>query len=169
MRFWAVFLVLLWPVMGQAQEAAPFITVNPEQIYRQSAFGKAVEAALLVDSRALAQENRQIEQDLEEEELALTEQRAVLPKDEFLPLAEAFNDKVTRLRAEQDEKERAISARVEAQRGKFQAVLPNLYDELLMKTGARALIDGRAVLAAGVGVDQTIAAVAIMDTLLPTP
>ena len=76
------------------------LTLDQERLFAQSAYGKRVVAEIEEASRVLAAENREIEARLAAEEKDLTVRRATLTAAEFRPLADGFDAKVTRIRAE---------------------------------------------------------------------
>ena len=141
----------------------PVLTIDVERLLAESAFGRQLTAELEEAARRLAEENRKIEADLLAEERALTERRAELPTDEFRPLAEAFDEKVQRLRREQDEKELALAdLREEGRQRFFQEAVPIL-SEILRERGALVLLDRRDVFLSADSIDITDAAIARIE------
>ena len=147
--------------------AAPTIlTLDQDRLYAESRFGQALEKSSADAVARLAAENRQIEADLAAEEKALTEKRATLSAEEFKPLAEAFDAKVERIRAEQEAKSQAVqSTRDQGRKTFFQAVLPVLAD-LMRQRGALAILNKQAVILSFDAVDVTEAAIAAIDAKL---
>ncbi|MEL6203913.1 MAG: OmpH family outer membrane protein [Pseudomonadota bacterium] len=144
----------------------PVLTLDQDRLFAESAFGRRVERELEDASAELAAENRRIEGELTSEERALTEQRASLSPEEFRQLADAFDEKVVRLRREQDAKGRALQRRDEAERQAFlQAALPVLA-ELVYASGAVAILDERAVLFSAQAIDVTDRAIEQIDAVI---
>lgn len=131
------------------------LTVAPETLYAQSDFGKRVAREIEAESAEIAAENRRIEAELTAEERELTELRNSLDPTDFRTRAEAFNEKVQRLRREQDEKARAVGTRnEEARRILLTSVQPVLL-QLMVESGAVAVLDRRVVLLSVESVDIT--------------
>ena len=144
--------------MGVVQSL--ILTVAPEALYAQSDFGQRIAREIEEESLAIAAENRQIEAELTAEERELTELRDTLAPTEFRARAEAFDEKVQRLRREQDEKARAVGTRnEEARRALLTAAQPILL-QLMAESGAVAVLDRRAVLLSVDTVDITEQAIA---------
>lgn len=169
----AALLALGLAASGAAQTVAAGVTAAPtiltldqDRLYAESRFGQALEKRSADAVAKLAAENRQIEADLAAEEKALTDKRATLSAEEFKPLAEAFDAKVERIRAEQEAKSQALqSARDEGRKTFFQAVLPVLAD-LMRQRGALAILNKQAVILSFDAVDVTEAAIAAIDAKL---
>ena len=156
------------PGAPMAQNAVPLAvaTLDQEALFLDSAFGRRVTRELERDRDALTAENREIEADLIAEERALIDQRAALPPAEFAPLADAFDTKVERIRAEQDLKGRDLQVRFEEARQTFLGEIGPILTDLLRARGAQVLLDRAAVLIAVEGVDITAAAIAAIDDRL---
>lgn len=141
-------------------------TLDQEILFDESAFGRRVFDALTEASAELSAENRAIEAALAEEERALTEARATLAPEEFRPLAEAFDDRVTALRNRQQARARALGVwRDLEQQRFFEAAVPVL-TQLMRDSGALVIVDSRAVLLALEDVDLTARAIARIDARL---
>ncbi|WP_292293304.1 OmpH family outer membrane protein [Marivita sp.] len=135
------------------------LTVAPDVLYSQSDFGQRIAREIEEESAALAAENRRIEAELTAEERELTDLRDTLAPEAFRARAEAFDEKVQRLRREQDEKARTLGQRNdEARRALLIAVQPVLL-QLMEESGAVAILDRRAVLLSADSVDITDQAV----------
>lgn len=174
MRGLGLALVLgLAPLGAGAQELAPaaqaapqLATLDQERLYTESRFGSVLEAKAQAASQALAAENRRIEAELSAEEAALTEQRATMSPQAFEPLAQAFDEKVEKLRSDQAAKADALKADREADRQAFfQAAVPVLAD-LMSQTGALAILNKQAVILSFDSIDLTDRAIAALDAKL---
>lgn len=131
------------------------LTVAPEALYSQSDFGQLIAREIEEESLEIASENRRIEAELTAEERELTELRDTLAASDFRARAEAFDEKVQRLRREQDEKARAVAAlNEEARRALLTAAQPILL-QLMVESGAVAVLDRRVVLLSVDSVDIT--------------
>lgn len=146
--------------------ATPIVIVNQERLLSQSLYGQRIQREVEAAGAALAAENRQIEGQLTEEELALTERRALMTPEAFRPVAEEFDARVNGIRAAQEAKGRALQQQAEAaQQTFFETAYPILV-EILRTRGAGVLMDSRAVLLAADGIDITDEAVALIDARL---
>jgi Skp family chaperone for outer membrane proteins len=131
------------------------LTMAPEALYTQSDFGQRITREIEAESAEIAAENRRIEAELTAEERELTELRDSLTPTEFRARAEAFDEKVQRLRREQDEKVRVVGTRnEEARRALLTAAQPVLL-QLMEESGAVAVLDRRVVLLSVDSVDIT--------------
>lgn len=148
---------------GGAAVPTPVLVIRQDQLFGNSAFGRASQARLDAASAALIAENRRIEGELEAEERALTDRRASLPTAEFRALADAFNEKVERIRAEQDAKSRELARNRDEDRKRFIEFALPVLAELLRDRGAAVIIDQQAVFLSIDTVDITDEAVARID------
>ncbi|MCK0151149.1 OmpH family outer membrane protein [Marivita sp. S6314] len=131
------------------------LTISPDALFNQSAFGQRIAREIEAESAQIASENRRIEAELTSEERELTELRDTLAPAEFRARADAFDEKVQKLRREQDEKARALGQRTEeARRALLSAVQPVLL-QIMVDSGAVAVLDRRAVLLSADAVDIT--------------
>ncbi|MGB8623834.1 MAG: OmpH family outer membrane protein, partial [Paracoccaceae bacterium] len=165
-------LALAAPQAAQAQDQvlrSPIVTVDQERLFRESAYGKAVLGRIEEETNALAAENRKIEAQLVAEEKALTEERATMDPAAFREKAAAFDDKVVKIRKEQDDKARALgNRRDDAQKTFFTKVLPILTD-IVRERGAVAVLESRAIVLSADQIDITDAAIARIDKEMDLP
>jgi Skp family chaperone for outer membrane proteins len=181
----AVLLGLLLAGPAAAQEAAPgppavaappgaedagarlaVVVLDREALYARSAYGRRIRAEIEAASGELGAENRRIEQELEEEERALTEWRAELPRAEFEALADTFDRRVEEIRREQDAKGRAIAQRSDRAQALFYERANPLLISLAREIGALVILDRRTVIASADGVDITQRALERIDAVL---
>lgn len=140
------------------------LTISPEQLYSESAFGRRIAREIEEEGTAIAVDNRQIETELIAEERELTELRETLSPADFRERADAFDEKVQQLRREQDEKARALGLRTEeARRALLNAAQPIL-SQLMVERGAVAVLDRRVVLLSANSVDITEQAIERVNT-----
>ncbi|WP_430463785.1 OmpH family outer membrane protein [Tabrizicola sp.] len=142
---------------------ASILTLDDERFFADSVFGKSVIARQERDSRALIDENRRIEAALEAEEKDLTIRRTTLSREEFAPLAEAFNEKVEGIRKAQDAKTRDLQRGFDADRQRFLEAARPVLAEVMGARGAVAIIDSRAVFVGFDNIDVTDEAIARLD------
>jgi Skp family chaperone for outer membrane proteins len=155
-------LLSLWLLVAypsQAQDTAvirsPILSLDQDRMFAQSDFGKRFEAELQADGSLLEAENRRIEAALEAEEKDLTARRPAMSAEAFRALADAFDTKVQRIRAEQTAKARALGERTEqAQRQFIDAARP-VIEALMVDAGAVVVIDPRSVVISRAAIDVT--------------
>lgn len=145
---------------------APILTIEPERLFADSLYGKRITAEIEAEGSAIAADNRQIEAELTEEERALTELRATLPAAEFRAKAEAFDEKVTRLRREQDAKARALGQKNEETRRAFFVNVRPVLGQIMRDAGAAVLLERRNVFLAADVIDITTEAITRVDEAL---
>ncbi|ALG90233.1 MULTISPECIES: OmpH family outer membrane protein [Actibacterium] len=144
---------------------SPVVTIDQERLFNESAYGKAILAGLEAEGASLAAENRQIEEQLVAEERALTSERAGMDPAEFRKRAMAFDERVVSIRAEQDEKARALGRRRDtAQANFYQTILPVL-TQIVRERGAVVVLESRAVILSAEQIDITGDAIERIDTL----
>jgi Skp family chaperone for outer membrane proteins len=143
------------------------LTLDQERFFLESAFGKASLDRERVATQALDVENKQIEAALIAEEQDLTTRRETLPAAEFATLATAFDEKVERIRTEQDAKARTLTrARDEDRQAFLRAAVPVL-GELMGEKGAVAILEKSNVILSLTAIDVTEEAIARVDAVLP--
>ncbi len=172
LRILTLALALMTGAALSAQQAGPFapgvvrspiLVIDFERVFDESAFGRRVNEDIEREGRTIAAENRQIESELIEEERELTELRATLPPGEFRDLADAFDEKVQSLRAEQDAKARALGTRTEEERRRFLSAVQPVIEDLLREAGAAIILERRSVFVAVDAIDVTDRAVTLID------
>lgn len=162
--------LLMEPASGAAQAlsmpSVPVITIEADQLFANSKFGQRLAADLEKRGTQLAAENRRIEGQLADEESKLTALRATTEPAEFRDMADAFDKRVQKVRAEQDDKARRLAQMSDlAQRGFLRAVAPVL-EALMNEHGASVVLDRRAVFLSVDASDITEEAVARIDAAL---
>ena len=153
----------------QPPQGAAFVTLNQERLFKESAWGRAALARAETDGKALASENRRIEEALEKEERDLTDRRATLKPTEFAAIASAFDTKVEEIRAAQEGKSRSIQRGLEEDRQRFFQVVTPIMGELLAESGATAILADTAIIMSLSSIDITSTAIARIDQRLPAP
>lgn len=162
-------LTLGAPGAGKAQglstgvPRSDILVLEPDRLFAESAFGRRLTAEVEAQGTQIAAENRAIEAELTSEERELTTRRAELPIDEFRALAAAFDEKVQRLRREQDTKARELGNRTEEAQGRFLAAVQPVLATLMQEAGAVAILERRAVFLSADLIDITDRAIALVD------
>lgn len=143
------------PQSGVEMVQSPILVIDFERAFSESAFGRKLTAEVEEAGAAIAAENRRIEAQLTAEEQVLTEQRTSVPPNDFRALAEAFDQKVQRLRAEQDAKAEALGQRGEQSRREFLQAAQPVLQRLMAQAGAAVIVERRSVLVRADAVDIT--------------
>ena len=151
----ATLLALGGPAAGQEATAPPVLIIDRDRLFAESGFGRRVVEEIEARSVELAAENRAIEAELIAEERDLTERRPELAPAEFRELADAFDEKVQRLRAEQDAKAAALVQLRDGERQAFIDLIGPVLADMLRETGAQVVLERRAVFAASERIDVT--------------
>lgn len=155
---------------AQAQDqgvlVSPILTLDQERLFEGAGLSARVSQEIERRSRALSDENRRIEQELTAEELDLTERRPNLEPDEFRALADAFDEKVQRLRQEQDAKELALQRLRDEERQSFLRQISPVIASIVRERGALIVIDRRAAILSADAIDITDEAIARVNAAL---
>jgi len=155
---------LALPGAAMAQGGSdPVLTIDPDRLFAETAFGQRALRSIEERSTVLARENRRIEAELIAEERALTEQRPSLSVEEFRALADAFDEKVQRLREEQDAKTREIQGLREDEQQRFLGEIAPILSNLIVERGASVVVDRRSVFLSAARVDITDDAIRMID------
>lgn len=139
----------------QAEVRSPILVINQERIFAESSVGARAAETYEAAARELAAENDRIEADLTEQERALTEERASLDPEAFREKADAFDARVQRIRAEQDQKARALQARREEARRSFFQDAGGAIRDISRERGALVVLDQRNVVLSADAIDIT--------------
>lgn len=151
-----------------APEAGRLLVIDRDRVLAESKRGKALLAELDADGLVLAEENREIEARLRDEERALTERRPEMDPAAFRAEAEAFDARVQEIRDTQDAKRRDLLARRESLQDRFwEGALPVLA-RILQEQGAVVVLDRDTVFLSSDIADITAEAIARIDAASPT-
>ena len=154
-------LALLWALVFAAPALAQSVLiVDQARLFAESDFGMRVTRELEERSRDLTAENEKIAAALRAEEEKLTEERETLEPAEFRKLADAFDEKAQRIRAERAARLEALNATQEAEIARFLGLAVPILEQILREKNASVLLDRRAVLLSADFVDITTDAVA---------
>ena len=166
---------VLWgtsPVFAQTtmiEVQPPILVIDQDRLFSETRLGASSLAEIEQAANDLKAENQLIEEQLITEERALTEQRAGLAADEFRALADDFDVRVQSIRAEQDEKARALTrAQEDARAGFFQDVAVVISD-IVREKGALVVIDRRNVFLSAEQIDITNEAIARVNAVEDRP
>ena len=162
-------LILAAPLcfaQDQGQLQSPVVTLDQERLFNGSRVAERVSAEIEQRMQELATENRQIEADLNAQELDLTKRRPTLSTTEFRALADAFDEKVQAIRVQQDEKERALLRMQEQERQNFLRRITPVLAEIVRERRAVVVLDRRTVFLSADNVDITDEAIARINAAL---
>ena len=177
MGVWLRFVCLAFVLSGagvmvtagavRAQEIrSPILTIDSDRLYRGSAFGQRVLREIEAQNDALADENRVLEQQLEQEESALTAQRDSLSAAEFRALADAFDARVQSIRRDRENESREIASQLENNRDRFLTAASPVLEAIMRETGAAVVLEQRSVFISANAIDITDTAIARIDAVL---
>lgn len=157
-RVWIVALCFgLFGAQVSAQDGQlfPVLTIDQDRLFSETRLGAGKLEALEQAAQALSAENNAIETELIAEERRLTEQRSTLPAQEFRALADEFDQRVQRIRGEQDEKARSLSRQGEEARAAFFQEVAEIISNIVREKGALVVIDRRDVFLSADRIDIT--------------
>lgn len=164
-RLVAILVCAFWGAAAFAQSTSspfdvgtvqsPVLVIEFDRAFAQSAYGKRAALELETAGAEIASENRQIETELKDEELALTVQRESLEPEVFRKLADAFDEKVQNLRREQDAKARALVERQETARRQFLVAVKPVLNDIMRDSGATVIMEKRNVFVSVSDIDIT--------------
>ena len=145
---------------------SPILTLSPDELYARSKFGDTVKQRAEAFATKLAKENDNFEAALVQEEKDLTELRKTMSADLFASAAAAFDQKVERIRRDQEEKNRQLSQKAEYNRKYFFDSILQVLAEIMEKYGADLIVDKSAVFASFDRIDITDEAITLIDQML---
>lgn len=151
------------PAPARGGVISPVLTIDSERLFRDSAFGQRVTREIEVESEQLATENREIEAALEAEERELTEKRSQMKPAQFRLLADAFDEKVQRTRAEQAAKNRALSEALDLERERFLSAAAPVLEQLMRNSDAAVILERRRVFVSSSAIEVTDQAISLLD------
>ena len=138
----------------------PILTIDQDRLFQETRPGLDISKEVEESADALASENEAIERELTQEELELTQLRETLSTEEFAERADAFDQKVQRIRAEQDQKARAINEAGEEARQRFFNDIAVHISDIVRERGALLVLDRRDVFLSADRIDITDEAIA---------
>lgn len=138
---------------------SPILTIDSERLYAESDYGKQTTREIEALGAELTAENRRIEEELTAEERQLTEQRSTMTSVAFRELADAFDQKVEEIRAQQDAKTRDLNRRLEERQVAFLNVAAPVLEQLMREAGAAVILERRSVFLSANAIDITQTAI----------
>ncbi len=159
-------LLLVLPGALAAQDQAPrspVLVVDFDEVFRLSQRGQEILEEFELRSRELADEIARIDLEMAAEEKALTDKRATLSATEFRKLADAFDDKVQALRAEQDQRAQALNRDQANARLEFRQTAFPILGQLMLDAGAVLVVEKRNVLVFNDAIDVSGLTAQLLD------
>lgn len=157
------------PVLAQERVQSSILVIEQDRLFAETWLGAQLIADIDAQSRDLALENREIERQLIEEEQALTASRPGMTPEAFREAADAFDTRVTRIRAEQDAKSQALIEQREQQRQRFLDLVLPILGGILSDYGAYVFFDPRQVFMSDDRINVTEDAIARIDAAFSEP
>ncbi|MBY5974517.1 OmpH family outer membrane protein [Ferrimonas balearica] len=158
------------PSMAQGQAAqqlrSPVLVIDSERLFSESDYAQQLAEELEARAAEIAAENRRIEAELAEEERTLTERRAEMDPQAFRELADAFDEKVIRIRRERDLEAQGLGQDSEAIRREFLVSVEPVLDRLMQEAGTAVILERRTVFVTREAVDVTDEAIRRIDAAL---
>ena len=158
------------PSMAQGQPAqqlrSPVLVIDSERLFSESDYAQQLAEELEARAAEIAAENRRIEAELAEEERTLTERRAEMDPQAFRELADAFDEKVIRIRRERDLEAQGLGEDSEAIRREFLVSVEPVLDRLMQEAGTAVILERRTVFVTREAVDVTDEAIRRIDAAL---
>ena len=146
----------------------PVVVLDTERLFLESAYADSLRAEIEAEATILRAENEDLVAELTAEEQSLTERRPNMTPEAFRAEADAFDQKVQRIRSERDAKEAELQAAQAELRLRFFDEVRPIVGRLMVDRGALAVIDSRSIVVARRAADITDDAITLVDdTLLP--
>lgn len=144
------------------------LVIDIERLLSETEYGQRLQAGIEAARDELIGRNDRVATELEAEEQALTEKRAITPPEEFREMADAFDTKVTQLRRESDQLSRDLERRRDLAPVQFMRVVQPVLADLLEEADAVALLDLRSVILSADVADVTDLAISRIDARIGT-
>ncbi|MEO0486596.1 MAG: OmpH family outer membrane protein [Pseudomonadota bacterium] len=154
----AVTLATTLPAWAQEATGLPrtqVLTIDSSRLYPGTLLGQAFIQVTQEEQRRHAQGNQALAAELRAEELALTELRETLPREDFARLAEEFDTRVEAARRERDELLTDITTRAEQQERAFLQQVRPILGQIMAEAGAVVLMEAQSVVLAASAIDIT--------------
>ncbi len=145
----------------------PILVLDWDRLFSIPRVEARVLDGIAVERSRLVAENTRIESELTAEELELTKRRSTLDAAEFQMLADAFDRKVQRIRADRDAQERELQRRAQMEWQSFrQQVETSLIIEIMQERGAVLVMDRNQAIMFSTTIDITEEAITRLVGLL---
>ncbi|MFX0544399.1 OmpH family outer membrane protein [Roseovarius sp. S1116L3] len=166
----AVVLTGAAPAVAQAQDVgtiqSEILVLDPDRLFSGTQVGQRLTDQYQAERDALIANNRELEAELRAEEQALTEARKTMTASEFRAEADAFDDKVRSIRAENDRKARDLERGRELAPLSLMRMAEPILVQVMRDTGGKIILDNRQVLLRADAIDITDIAIARIDAAI---
>lgn len=164
----AIMVLASSPVVAQSIGVvqSDVLVVNPDQLFAETRLGQRMTDELQAERDALIALNRDLEQQLETEEQALTELRAETSPEEFRAMADAFDRKVQQIRQDSERRARDLERSRSQAPVAFMRVVEPVLIEIMRDAEAAVILDSRATLLSVEEVDITDLAISRVDATI---
>jgi len=139
------------------------LVLDPERLFEQTRLGRNMRAEHQAKREELAARNRKLESELEAEEQRLTDLRAETAPEDFRDMADAFDEKVQKLRRDSERRVRDLERERERLPLMFLRAVEPVLTDLMRNASGVVLLDARTVLFRADAVDITDTAIARID------
>ncbi|MGB0902170.1 OmpH family outer membrane protein [Halocynthiibacter sp.] len=154
-------------VVVETDLISPLLTIEQELLYARSALGRTLEAMLNDERGVLQSENQVIFDALSAEEGKLVILRSTTDPEAFSILAREFDDRVQAIRAEQDQKLRALVQRREEVLSSFMNLVVPLVAQSVRARGGLAVVERSSIFLSVRNIDITADAIERIDAVYP--
>lgn len=162
-------LLSVGPVSAQSSASieiqSPILVIDQDRLFAETQLGTQAREELEARAQSLAAENQKIEAELIAREKELTELRPEMDAKEFRVLADEFDERVERIRSEQDEKARDLNRARDLARQAFFQQVAGIISQIVVEKGAVVVIDRRNVFLSADRIDVTDEAIARVNEL----
>lgn len=139
------------------------LVLDTERLFNETKLGQRLTREYQAEREKLAARNRKLEAELEAEEKDLTARRDETSPQEFRDLADAFDEKVRKLRRDSDRAVRDLERKRERGPLVFMRTVEPVLIDLMRDAGGTVVLDKRGVLLHADVIDITDAAIARID------
>lgn len=162
-------LLFGWAASAQTSRSvevrSEILVIDQDRLFAETQLGSLAREELELRAQVLAEENKKIEAELIAREQELTELRPTMDAQDFRVLADEFDQRVERLRSEQDEKARELNRAGELARQTFFQQVAGIISQIVVEKGAVVVIDRRNVFLSADRIDVTDEAIARVNEL----
>ena len=150
--FSCIWVAFAQPVIAQS---SGILVVDLERAYQISKFGKALRDTFNIENKSFNQENSIILNDLKEEEIQLTEDRAILSPEDFSVAAKSFDKKVQKIRKTRLDQIRVVEENFKLLKPFFFRRIDRFFDVIMKEFDATAIFEKSTVVRNNQAIDIT--------------
>ena len=140
------------PAIAQSSE---ILVVDLERAYKISEFGKSMRDTFNINNKSFNQENIIILNSLKEEEIRLTEDRAVLSPEDFAVAAKNFDKKVQKIRKKRLNQIREVEENFKLLKPFFFRRIDSFFDIIMREFKATAIFERNSLVRSDKAIDIT--------------